>query len=120
MNIEKDNEVKIKEVENGFIVQHTIWDDNTEDGKRLYKKEEYLIVFDDWTTVEASEIIALQNMLQNVLCCLLYSEYSVKIFKNDDKNVEYAVVREDLKKNDQVEIVNNEIYKAIESESDDS
>lgn len=120
MKIDKDNEVRIKEVENGFIIQFVTWDNLAEEGEKLYKKEEHLVVYDNNSSIEASEANALQELFQNLTYSLGFEDYNVKIIKSkDDDDIEYGIVRDDLKKGDQVEIINNEIYKAIKEEFED-
>ena len=62
MNIEKDNEIIIKKVNDGFIVQGFIWEKDNKEGKKIYSETIEIIKED----TEKQCLTALFNLLNEV------------------------------------------------------
>ena len=62
MNIEKDNEIIIKKVNDGFIVQGFVWEKDNKEGKKIYSETIEIIKED----TEKQCLTSLFNLLNEV------------------------------------------------------
>lgn len=70
MQIEKDNQIEITTVEDGFIIKHYSWEGTTESGEKTYKEDVEVIEEED-------ERKALKRLLEKIaeLCGYTYNKY---------------------------------------------